>query len=266
MKGVLVAGVFALGLLVALAAVFAVPRVVSRIPIVLGSRAAAPGPAAAIDPTPLPSPIVQPTGVAARTLLDLSGSGSEVTPAFTVAGPWDFAWSYDCTSMGRGRNFGIAVENGGGLHPTAPLTGVARLGEQETGTVSNVAAGTFHLDVNVDPPCTWHVTVTGPPGPPPPTPRTPALLDAGGTGKTTTRDFVATGPWDLFWSFDCTSLGRGRNLGISVQSATGSDPRGDGVIELAEQESGLVHYLGAGTFRLVVDLEPPCTWHVTVSG
>jgi hypothetical protein len=267
MKGFLIAGAFLLGVLVALAAVVAALTILNRgLPssVVRGAAARASAPAPA--PTSTPTPTAAPPTVAARTLLDLSGSGNRYTPDFTVGGGWDLAWSYDCTAAGRDRLFGITVENGGGLRPTSFLQGVSKLGTREAGTVHNDSAGTFHLEIGTDPACTWHAAVDGPPGPPLPTPRTPALLDAGGSGVAATKNFVAAGPWDLFWSYDCTSLGRERNFGISAESVTGGSPQGDAVIQLGEKESGLAHYQGVGTFHLKVDADAGCSWHVTVSG
>jgi hypothetical protein len=229
-------------------------------------RVAATGPATSTGPvgSRAAAPTVPPTLAAPQTLLDVSGSGSRLTRNFTVAGAWDLAWSYDCSAMGQGRNFGVTVENGAGALPTDSLQPVIQLGMKEQGTAREQPAGTFHLNVGTDAPCTWHLAVTGSPAPTPASPTGPTLLDVSGSGKKITQSFTAAGAWDLTWSFDCTSMNQGRNFGVSPEGAGGARPAG--ILTSGEQEAGFEHLKDPGTFQLNVDTDPPCTWHLTVTG
>jgi hypothetical protein len=266
MRGLLIFGVLVLVAIVALVAALAL--VSSRNGNVLSALTRA-RVAATATPPAAAAPAATPTGTAPpaapQTLLDASGSGSKLTQNFTVAGEWDLAWSFDCSRMGQSRGWSVTVEDGGGVPPRDSLHGAIELAETQQGTVHNQAPGTFHLNVATDPPCTWHLAVTGPPGPPPASPTGQAALDATGTGKRTTSDFTVAGAWDLAWSYDCTSAGHGRNFGISVEGVAGASATGDSVIQLGEQEAGLAHHEGTGTFHLIVDTDPLCSWHVTVT-
>jgi hypothetical protein len=263
MKAILLVLVLLLGAAAAVAAVLGFQNRLTSLP---------PGRAGAAVTATHGAPASSPAAPAAATappaapqvLLDASGSGGKITQDFTVAGEWDLAWSVDCSKMGQARGFSVTVENGGGVPPRDALQGVIELVETKQATVHNVAVGTFHLNVATDPPCTWRVAVTGPPGPPPPTPSGRTLLDVAGSGQKTTQSFVTGGAWDLFWSYDCTSMGRGRNFGVSVEGL--GNATGDGAIQLGEREAGMVHNQNPGTFQLKVDADQQCTWHVTVTG
>jgi hypothetical protein len=263
MKAILLVLVLLLGAAAVVAAVLGFQNRLTSLP--LGRAGAA---VTATRGAPASSPAAPPAATAPpaapRVLLDASGSGGKITQDFTVAGQWDLAWSVDCSKMGQARGFSVTVENGGGVPPRDALQGVIELVETKQATVHNVAAGTFHLNVATDPPCTWRVAVTGPPGPPPPTPSGRTLLDLAGSGQKTTQSFVTGGAWDLFWSYDCTSMGRGRNFGVSVEGL--GNATGDGAIQLGEREAGMVHNQNPGTFQLKVDADQQCTWRVTVTG
>jgi hypothetical protein len=268
MKAVVIVGVVLLGLVVVLVAAVAVVGFQNRrlISSLTQGNATAPAPARS-GGAPESSPAVVPSetpALAPRTLLDTSGSGSKISPDFTVGGTWDLAWSFDCSAMGQSRGWSVNVENGGGVPPNATLQGAIQLALKEQGTARNTAPGTFHLNVQTDPPCTWHLVVTGPPGPPPPSPSGRTLLDLAGAGPKTTPDFVAGGAWDLAWSYDCTAMGRGRNFGVSVEGTGGA--RGNGVIQLGEKEAGIDHNDAGGGFHLKVDADQQCTWRVVVTG
>jgi hypothetical protein len=268
MKGILIVVVV---VLVALGAALAVVSVQNRglISRLTQGRVAATGQAASTGQASSrgASPTVAPTLAAPQSLLDVSGSGSKITSNFTVAQAWDLAWSYDCSAMGQSRNFGVTVENGAGIPPTDSLQPVIQLGLKEQGTVREQPGGTFHLNVGTDTPCTWHVAVTGSPGPPPASPTGKTLLDVSGSGNNTTQTFSAAGAWDIAWSFDCSSMHQGRDFFVSPQGVGAtSDAGGNGVITSGEQEAGLANYKGGGTFQLKVATDPPCTWHLVVSG
>jgi hypothetical protein len=268
MKGVLIVVVV---VLVAVGAALAVVSTQNKglISRLTQGRVAAAGPAASTGTASsrAAAQTVAPSLAAPQTLLDVSGSGNKITDNFTVAQAWDLAWSYDCSAMGQGRNFGVSVENGAGVPPSDFLQPVLQLGLKEQGTVREQPAGTFHLNVGTDTPCTWHVAVTGSPGPPPASPTGKTLLDVSGSGENTTHTFSAAGAWDLTWTFDCSSMGQGRDFFISPMGAgPTSDAGGSGVITAGEQEAGLARYKGAGTFQLKVSTDPPCTWHLTVTG
>jgi hypothetical protein len=262
MKAIMIVVAFMLGAALAAAAVLAFQ---GRIPALQVGRVGAAARTAAGNPASSPAATKPSTPPAAsQTLLDAAGTGSTITPNFTVAGEWDLAWAFDCTSAGRERNLGMAIENGGGTPPREFMHSVVELAEKKQGTVHNTAAGTFHLNVEAAAPCTWRATVTGPPGPPPPTPGGRTLLDVAGSGRKTTQAFVAGGDWDLFWSYDCTKVGHSTNFGISAEGQGGSG--GEGVSQLGEQEAGMVHNESGGSFQLQVDASQQCSWHVTVSG
>jgi hypothetical protein len=265
MKGILIVVVV---VLVALGAALAVVSVQNRglISRLTQGRVAATGQAASTGQASSrgASPTVAPTLAAPQSLLDVSGSGSKITSNFTVAQAWDLAWSYDCSAMGQGRNFGVTVENGAGALPTDSLQPVIQLGMKEQGTAREQPAGTFHLNVGTDAPCTWHLAVTGPPGPTPASPTGPTLLDVSGSGNKISQSFTAAGAWDLTWSFDCTTMNQGRNFGVSLEGSDGARPAG--ILTSGEQEAGLEHFKDTGTFKLNVGTDPPCTWHLKVTG
>lgn len=94
--------------------------------------------------------------VAAKVLLDKTGSGINKTPSFTAAGNWEIDWSYDCSNFGQSGNFAIIVYTGdGSLYDVA----ANQLGAKGSDVSNEHQGGTYYLQMNSE--CDWHVIVKG---------------------------------------------------------------------------------------------------------
>lgn len=94
-----------------------------------------------------------------------------------------------------------------------------------------------------------------------------------GPGGETTEVFTADGPWDLSWSYDCSSgLGsQHANLDLCAFSLTVKEysdcqvsPENQGVTKHGAPDHGVVHYRAGGTFYFVIDADG--SWTFTVTG
>lgn len=94
-----------------------------------------------------------------------------------------------------------------------------------------------------------------------------------GPGGETTEVFTADGPWDLSWSYDCSSsLGSQHanldecdfSLNVKEYSDCQLSPENQGVTKHGAPDHGLVHYRAGGTFYFVIDADG--SWTFTVTG
>jgi hypothetical protein len=89
--------------------------------------------------------------VAAATVLDINGSGSHSTEAFTVNNEWELDWSYDCSNFGGSGNFIVDVKG------DVDGLGVNQLGSGDSGTEYFHQGGNIYLEINSE--CSWTVKV-----------------------------------------------------------------------------------------------------------
>ena len=94
--------------------------------------------------------------VAAKVLLDKTGSGINKTPDFTAAGDWEIDWSYDCSNFGQSGNFQVIVYNSDG---SLADVAVNELGAKGSDVTNEHQGGTYYLEMNSE--CNWHVIVKG---------------------------------------------------------------------------------------------------------
>jgi hypothetical protein len=94
--------------------------------------------------------------VAAKVLLDKTGSGINKTPDFTAAGDWEIDWSYDCSTFGSSGNFQVIVYNSDG---SLADVAVNELGAKGSDVTNEHQGGTYYLEMNSE--CNWHVIVKG---------------------------------------------------------------------------------------------------------
>jgi hypothetical protein len=119
-----------------------------------------------------PSSAPPPSSTATYTSTQIGSSGE--TPSFDETGPWQMAWSYDCTAFGSPGNFSVNINN------SATDIGPNELGMGGSGTDNYTDAGTFSLTVISE--CDWSITISAtgsspPPSPPPaPAPAAPKAV------------------------------------------------------------------------------------------
>jgi hypothetical protein len=90
------------------------------------------------------------------------------------------------------------------------------------------------------------------------------LLTVSGSGIHTTESFVASGPWDMAWKYDCSGFGQRGNFIVSVYNQDGSPAAMAGVNQLGIGASGVEHFHQGGNFYLEVNSE--CDWQVGATG
>jgi hypothetical protein len=91
------------------------------------------------------------------------------------------------------------------------------------------------------------------------------LLDISGSGSKTTESFTAAGPWDLIWSYDCSSFAEKGNFAVFVYDNNGNMSfDNSGVNQLGASGSDTEYYHTGGTYYLEVNSE--CNWHMQVKG
>ncbi len=106
------------------------------------------------------------------------------------------------------------------------------------------------------------------PDPPPGTPpfgsvSSPAVLAyATGTGVGQTHDFATAANWSVYWSYNCSNLGRPGNFDYSGFTTGGSGTDISGLQQFGSRETGVDHYDKAGTFQLLVNSD--CSWKLEV--
>jgi hypothetical protein len=93
--------------------------------------------------------------------LRASGLGNDQTRQFTVGGPWDLNYSFNCGNEGIGASDNFIV-NVNGYGPAARTTdrGVNTVGSGQSGHQHYTDAGTFSLTVQTN--CRWNVRVVEP--------------------------------------------------------------------------------------------------------
>jgi hypothetical protein len=96
---------------------------------------------------------------APKTLVTMTGSGSQLTAPFDAPGQWQVEWSFDCTARGKPGVFGVAIEGDNGADVTSPVTPPTNT--KASGSDYVYKSGHLHLGVIADDGCSWTVTAKG---------------------------------------------------------------------------------------------------------
>jgi hypothetical protein len=97
-----------------------------------------------------------------------------------------------------------------------------------------------------------------------PAPHESVLLQTSGSGTQTTKEFTATGPWSIAWSFDCGTDGAG-SFFLDVFNASDHTPdfKNRGVdVEGEQHDSATSHFAHPGTFYF--EITSTCAWSIRV--
>jgi hypothetical protein len=131
-------------------------------PTTIAGHAATPGPSVATTaPTSTPpTATTAPTGLG-TVRLRASGVGYGGTRRFSVSGPWDLYYSFNCGNEGIGASDNFIVDvNGYGAASRTTDRGVNTVGSGQSGHQHYDDAGTFSLSVQTN--CRWNVRVVEP--------------------------------------------------------------------------------------------------------
>jgi hypothetical protein len=93
---------------------------------------------------------------AAAILLQESGNGIKNTGSFTVTGPWQLIYTFDCASFGSSGNFIVEVADSSGRMVDIAVNELAAKGSSSS---PQYTTGTLHLEINSE--CAWAVKVSG---------------------------------------------------------------------------------------------------------
>lgn len=106
-----------------------------------------------------PSDVSESVSVTANgVVLQLSGTGTQNTPTFTVPTTWQVSYSYNCANFGLECNGSIWVHNPDGSIPIGDDTPIMWYGMSGAGAQVYTLAGTYYLSISTF--GTWSITVS----------------------------------------------------------------------------------------------------------
>ncbi len=201
-------------------------------------------------------------------------SGTATSKPFTVKGPWEIVWSYDCDTNKPG-TFAVVVNNSNN-QAAADTADVYETGTQGYGVTDESQTGTFRL-VAVSQSCGYAVGVKahfivktyahnqGGGSSTSTTPTQPkVLLDLSGNGDQQTQPFSTTGNWTLIYIYDCSAFGSQGNFQVGINNTDGSTNTDTSPNELGTSGGNTDYYYDPGQHYLSINSE--CAWHITVKG
>ncbi len=114
------------------------------------------GAPSAVHVTKPPAAVATTPPFTPKTLLSISGSGTQSTQKFTTGtNDWDLAYSYDCSGfVGGSGNFIVDIYNGDGT-PSFENQGANELGAGALKVQHYHSGGTFYLQISSE--CSWTV-------------------------------------------------------------------------------------------------------------
>lgn len=111
------------------------------------------GAAATDDNSAAASPTKAKPSPTPKTLVKMSGNGTDKTKMFDVGDEWTITYTYDCRNWGQSGNFQVYED-----YPEGDVL-VNELGIKGTDSKTVYGSGTHYLEISSE--CDWTITVTG---------------------------------------------------------------------------------------------------------